>query len=99
MPTDVFAKIMKKHMKDILYLEKEMRNLEIFTEKRMQILHAIMEEHPKSIRGLAERLDRDIKNVFEDLRLLQKANIIDFIKEGRCKRPVVKKRIIIIRLG
>ncbi|HDQ60007.1 MAG TPA: hypothetical protein ENN30_02330 [Candidatus Woesearchaeota archaeon] len=98
MPTDIFKKMMKHHMEDVLYLEREMRNLDIFTEKRMEVLKIVRHEHPKSIRKLAEHLDRDIKNVFEDLMLLKKARLIEFVKEGRCKRPVVRKKIIVIRL-
>ena len=85
-------------MKDVLYLEEEMRNLEIFTEKRMELIRAVMHKHPKSIRRLAIVLDRDIKNVFDDLRLLQQAKLVEFVKEGRCKRPVVRKKIIVIKL-
>jgi len=99
MPTKLFERILREHIKDILYIEREMRKFDIFTEKRMEVLRAIMERHPKSIRMLADMLERDIKNVFEDLQILRNMDLIDFVKEGKCKRPVVKKRIIIINLG
>ncbi len=72
--------------------------LEIFTRKRIQLIREIMNQEPKSIRDLAIKVERDIKNVFEDLRLLHNFNIIDFEVRGRCKVPVVRKKMIIFRL-
>ena len=48
----------------------EIRKLEMLTEKRIELIDAIMKYNPCSIRELAEEIDRDIKNVFNDLRIL-----------------------------
>jgi len=69
---------------------------EAFTRKRLELVKSIMDEEPNSIRELAKRVDRNIKNVFEDLQLLNNLKIIEFINEGRCKKPVIKKRTIIM---
>lgn len=68
---------------------------ELFTQKRMQLIKAIMDFKPGSIRELADKVERDIKNVFNDLKILDNHNIIDFVEERARKRPVLKKETII----
>ena len=89
-------KLIKKHEEDFLVMEKQMRSFEMLTEKRMQVIRTIMHKHPGSIRELAEFLRRDVKNVFDDLNILNKMGVIKFIRIGRKKRPVVKRKTIII---
>ena len=78
---------------------REIQALEQLTEKRLMLLKAIMENEPCSIRELAEEINRDIKNVFNDLKVLHELELVDFVNEGRRKRPIVKKKTIIIKLG
>ena len=73
------------------------RTLEIFTEKRIQILRIIKNYQPDSIRELARIVERDVKNVWEDLELLCKFRIIDLLNNGRSKKPVMKYKTIIIK--
>lgn len=68
---------------------------EIFTQKRMQLIRALMGSAPSSIRDLAKMLERDVKNVFGDLKLLNSRGLVDFKVEGKCKKPVLKKEVII----
>lgn len=68
---------------------------ELFTQKRIEMIKAIMEHAPRSIRELAKIVRRDIKNVFDDLKLLDDFDIIDFVSDGRRKRPIVKKEVIV----
>jgi predicted transcriptional regulator len=70
---------------------------DIFTRKRVELVKTIMNSQPTSIRDLAISVERDIKNVFEDLRLLQNVNIIDFESCGRCKKPFIKSKTIIFK--
>ncbi|MBD3312125.1 hypothetical protein GF352_01565 [archaeon] len=70
---------------------------DVFTRKRIELVKAIMDNEPRSIRALAQRVERDIKNVFNDLKLLHNFRIIEFKKIGRCKKPIVKKKTIIFR--
>ena len=63
------------------------------------MIKQIMNEEFESIRALAEGLERDVKNVWEDLCLLNKFGIIEFKISGRRKIPVVKKTKITIKLG
>ena len=86
-------------MDDLLLDFNDQDFFRIFTEKRMEMIQEIINEEFNSIRSLAESLDRDIKNVWDDLFLLNKCGIIEFRIVGRRKIPTVKKRKIIIKIG
>ena len=70
---------------------------EAFTRKRIELIKAIMDKEPDSIRGLAKQVHRNIKNVFDDLQVLNEFKIITFEEQGRCKKPIVSKKTIIFR--
>ena len=72
---------------------------DVFTRKRIELIRAIMNERPDSIRDLAQRVDRDIKNVFNDLRLLHDFKIIEFEKKGKRKQPIVRRKTIIFKFS
>lgn len=90
--------IEKKHIEDVLFLEKQLRKFEALTEKRMQLIRTISHRNPSSIRELADMAHRDVKNVFEDLHTLDEVGIIKFVKHGRKKRPMLRRKIILISL-
>ena len=91
-------RIKKEHKEEVLFLEKQIRKFETLTEKRMQLIRTISHRHPTSIRELADMAHRDIKNVFDDLYTLNEIGIIKFVKIGRKKRPVLKRKVILISL-
>ena len=70
-----------------------------FTKKRLELIKTIMNEEPNSIRELSIQVERNIKNVFEDLKMLSNINIIDFEKIGKCKKPIIKRKTIIFRFS
>jgi len=75
---------------------RDLRMLECLTEKRIKLIEIIRQRHPNSIRELSRLLDRDVKNVFDDLLLLQKNSFIKLEQVGRNKKPeVIIKKIII----
>lgn len=76
---------------------RELDMLECLTQKRIEILRAIANSQPDSIRALSRILDRNVKNVFEDLLLLKKHKFISFQEEGKSKKPVVLVRKIVFR--
>lgn len=55
--------------------------------KRLALLSAIAEGEPRSIRELAERVGRDIKNVSQDLTVLSRLGLVE-LKETRRGVPV-----------
>ena len=61
----------------------------LLTDRRVELLRSIMTERPDSIRQLAERLDRDVKSIHDDLQVLADYDIVHFEQAGRAKRPFV----------
>lgn len=61
----------------------------LLTDRRVELLRTVMTERPPSIRGLAELLDRDVKSVHTDLRVLADYGVVHFEDDGRAKRPFV----------
>jgi len=61
----------------------------LLTDRRVELLRSIMAERPDSIRQLAERLDRDVKTVHDDLQVLVEYDIVHFEQDGRAKRAFV----------
>lgn len=73
----------------VLNFQDPARLRELLTPRRMELLEAVMEEPPDSMRDLADRLDRDIHDVHTDLHLLADYRIIYFREDGRAKKPYV----------
>jgi predicted transcriptional regulator len=61
----------------------------LLTDRRVELLRSVLTDPPESIRSLAERLDRDVKTVHDDLGVLAEYDIVYFRTEGRAKRPFV----------
>ncbi len=84
-------------LKKALLLDDSSLDLfDMLTGKRIEILKTIRRSEPCSIRALAKIVDRNISNVFEDLKLLDSFDLIDFVQDGRKKRPIIKHETIII---
>ena len=89
-----------KFLLDITEEKDLMRKLEILeclTKKRVEILRAIADFEPGSIRALSRLVERNVKNVFEDLLLLEKNKFISFEEEGKNRKPIVKVKKITFR--
>ena len=65
----------------------------IFTEGRMKIIQLLKENEPSSLYALAKLLDRDFKNVYDDVLFLTQIGIVG-IKETQTGRKQ-KKPILI----
>ncbi len=63
-----------------------------FSEKRMELLSAIKHQRPKSIYQLAKILNREYKNVHEDVGLLEELGLIT--KENHCVEVEFEKLCI-----
>lgn len=61
---------------------------EIFNERTYTLLRVIRQQKPSSIRETAELVDRDKKNVHEELTRLEALGVIRFDDDGYAKRPV-----------
>ena len=65
----------------------------------MELLEYVSSHNPKSVKTLAAELKRDYKNVYDDLLALQRYCLIEFIREGKNKRPVTRLTGIEVILG
>ena len=71
---------------------------QVFTPRAIDLLKLIAQEEPMSIREAARLVDRDIKQVSENLERLDEYGVVEFVEDGRAKRPVVPYDEIDIRL-
>jgi predicted transcriptional regulator len=75
-----------KHKRAIYFTNlKEMRR--VLTERRLEILKTIRDRKPSSIYELARMVDRDLKNVLQDLSYLQELGIVAITETGVKKVP------------
>jgi predicted transcriptional regulator len=81
-----FAKELKNPVIDETFISIE-ELVRIFTPRRMELLAKIQELKPNSITELAQKLERDFKNVYNDLKALATVGLVDFKGEGRNKKP------------
>ena len=59
----------------------------ILTPRRIELLQKIRELKPSSIKELAEKIGRDFKNVYNDLKALHGAGFVEFEEDGKSRRP------------
>lgn len=82
----------------VLNFQDPARLRELLTPRRMELLETVMEDPPDSIRGLADRLDRDVHDVHTDLHLLADYRIVHFREDGRAKKPYVPYETVRIEI-
>ena len=63
--------------------------METLTPRVLDLIEAIRRKEPASINETARVVDRDVKNVHEELSRLAQLGIIFFEEDGQSKRPVV----------
>jgi predicted transcriptional regulator len=61
----------------------------VFTDSTLALLRALNVHEPTSIRETARLINRDKKNVHDQLRKLAAYGVVEFVEEGPAKRPVV----------
>lgn len=61
----------------------------VFTDSTLALLQALNVHEPASIRETARLVERDKKNVHDQLRKLAAYGVVEFVEEGNAKRPVV----------
>ena len=59
----------------------------LLTPRRLELLDFLGAEPVSSINDLAEKLGRDVKNVYTDLKILEKLGFISLRQEGRSLVP------------
>lgn len=61
----------------------------VFTDSTLALLRALNIHEPASIREAARLVERDKKNVHDQLRKLAAYGVVEFVMEGNAKQPVV----------
>jgi predicted transcriptional regulator len=61
----------------------------ILTPRRLELVSSLMDAPAESIRDLADRLGRDVRQVHDDLQTLSEYRIVHFREEGSAKQPHV----------
>jgi len=59
----------------------------LLTPRRLELLAYLGVEPVSSINDLAEKLERDVKNVYQDLKTLERLGFISLRREGRSLIP------------
>jgi len=72
--------------------------MDTLTPRVLELIEAIRQEEPASINETARVVDRDVKNVHEELSRLAQLGIIFFEEDGQRKRPVVWFDKLVINL-
>ena len=72
--------------------------METLTPRVLELMEAIRQEEPSSINETARVVERDVKNVHEELGRLARLGIIFVEEEGQSKRPVVWFDELVINL-
>lgn len=73
----------------VLSLQEEGDLQQLFSDTNLELLRIIRQYKPSSMREAARLVDRNIKDVSRNLNELAELNVVEFIQEGRSKRPVV----------
>ena len=60
------------------------------TRERLALLRVIRARHPRSIYELAKIADRDLKNVQQDVHLLERHGLIRFTEKRRGRKSKIK---------
>ena len=94
--TEAFLEEAKSTMKKIMAGEKVSRKKGLYfenldamrkalTPKRLELLHTIKEKRPQSVYKLAKLMNRDLKNVTQDLAFLERLGLVE-LKKTKDKR-------------
>jgi predicted transcriptional regulator len=57
--------------------------------KSLELLRAIVQHEPDSIRETARLVDRDVSQVHRNLTELEELHLVELVEEGHAKRPAV----------
>jgi predicted transcriptional regulator len=57
--------------------------------KSQELLRALLQHEPRSIRGTARVVGRDVSQVHRNLTELEELGLVEFVEDGDAKRPTV----------
>ncbi len=79
------------------YVIEETRDLkpgeaQLLTPKRLDLLYSLASLRPESINDLAQKTRRNVKNVYQDLKVLKNLRFVTFRRRG--KRNIVPETLV-----
>ena len=74
----------------ILVLDDEADLQRLLSPTNLELLRAIREHEPESMRAASDLVDRDFKEVHRNLTELEALHVIELEQSGRSKRPIVR---------
>ncbi|MFA4819579.1 MAG: hypothetical protein WC613_01320 [Candidatus Aenigmatarchaeota archaeon] len=69
----------------------------IVTPARTEIMEAIQENRPNSVGELVKLVNRPQESVSRDLTILNNYGVLDFVKKGNVRKPIIEKDIIAVQ--
>ncbi|MEF8859370.1 MAG: hypothetical protein V5A38_10665 [Halolamina sp.] len=74
----------------VLNFESEADLARLLSPANLELLRAIRQHEPESMRAAADVVDRDFKEVHRNLTELSELGIIELVSDGRSKRPIAQ---------
>ena len=71
---------------------------QLMRSSNLELLKAIVDEGPESIRQTADAVGRDYREVHRNLSELESLGVIEFVEEGGSKRPRLEALAVYSRL-
>ena len=84
------AEEIEQNVQFILNFEEYADIERLMRQSNLELLEAIVDERPSSIRAAAGAVDRDYKEVHRNLNELEALGVIEFVTEGASKKPVLR---------
>ncbi len=79
----------------VLIIETKMLK-NIITPSRTELMEVIREKKPGSVNELAKLVNRPQESVSRDLTILNNYGVLDFVRIGKTRKPIIEKDIIAI---
>jgi predicted transcriptional regulator len=79
-----------EHPVERLYFEDLPTMLKTLTPRRFEVLKIVHEIGPVSVRALAAKMKRDYKNVYQDIKVLERVGLVMRSSDGRLTAPWTK---------
>ncbi|WP_238392145.1 HVO_A0114 family putative DNA-binding protein [Halorussus amylolyticus] len=74
----------------VLNFEDEADLARLVSQTNLELLRAIADHEPRSMREVEQIVERDHKEVHRNLQELAAMGVVELAEEGRAKRPVVR---------
>lgn len=94
-PVDFIRALSKGGLDDVHVIRRETAE-RVLTPERERLLETVVDKDVESVRELARQLDRNVSVVSRDLDVLFEADIINFEKDGRSKKPILAHEHVVV---